>query len=287
MRSPAELATGLGPLHPAASCRLPVSGLAVDIRHPTGREDMLLLETAAGSAESAVMLAQRLGRTADGGSVAWQALPITDLDAFVLSLRQALISDWLTADVRCRAANCGSRIEISFSISAYLDHHQPKRGGYSRRGWSLSPKGDELGWFRMTPGAAETVPELHFRLPAVGDELAVADSADGEEQLARRCIRPGDVPRRLRRIVEAAMEAMAPPLAGDLEGVCPECGSRVMLYFDPRQFCLQELRNRAAFVYEDIDVLARRYCWSERAILAMPNSRRTSYAELARQNRNA
>jgi hypothetical protein len=285
MRAPADLATGLGPLDAVASCRLPVSGLAVDIGHPTGREEMLLLETWAGAAETAVILAQRLGRAADGGSVPWHALPVTDLDAFVLRLRQALIGDRLSADVRCRAPGCRSRIEISFCIGAYLDLHRPK--GYSRRGWSLSPKGDEPGWFRLTPGVAETVPELHFRLPTVGDELAAADMADGEEELAHRCIRPGDVPRRLRRVIEAVMEAMAPPLAGDLEGVCPECGARVMLYFDPRHFCLQELRNRAAFVYEDIDVLAQRYCWSERAILAMPNTRRASYAELARQNRKA
>lgn len=278
--------------HPtaAASRRLPVSRLAVEIRYPTGREEMLLLEGPAGSAEVALALAQRLGRAADGAPIAWHKLPVTDLDAFLLYLRQALIGDRLTADVLCRAPDCGSRIEISFSIGAYLDHHRPRGNSNPRRGWALAASNEEPGWFRLTPKptlAGSPSPELRFRLPTIGDELAVANVPDGEQELARRCIRPDDLPPRMRRIIEAAMEAMAPPLSGDLEGICPDCGARVTVYFDPRQFCLQELRNRAAFVYDDIDILAQRYCWSEHAILAMPNTRRASYAELARQNRNA
>jgi len=274
----------------AASCRLPVSGLSVEIHHPTGREEMLLLEGPAGSAEVALKWAQRLGRAADGSPISWRELPVTDLDAFLMHTRKTLIGDRLTADVRCQASDCGSRIEISFSIAAYLDHHQPKGGGYPRRGWALAASNEEPGWFRLTPrsvAAAPALPELRFRLPTVGDELAAALMPDGEQELARRCIRPEDLPPRTRRIVEAAMEAMAPPLSGELQGICPDCDAVVTVYFDPRQFCLQELRNRAAFVYEDIDILAQRYCWSERAILAMPNTRRASYAELARQNRNA
>jgi hypothetical protein len=57
----------------------------------------------------------------------------------------------------------------------------------------------------------------------------------------------------------------------------------VTVHFDPRRFCLRELRDRARFVYDDVDVLARRYHWSERAILTLPAARRASYAELARQ----
>ncbi|HZK82003.1 MAG TPA: hypothetical protein VFC46_13070, partial [Humisphaera sp.] len=79
------------------------------------------------------------------------------------------------------------------------------------------------------------------------------------------------------------MEAMAPSLSHDLQGVCPECGAEVTVYFDARKYCLRELRDRAAFVYQDIDVLARRYHWAESDILAMPRKRRMNYAEFARQ----
>jgi len=287
MYSPADVELGSHPTA-AASCRLPVSGLFMEIRHPTGHEEMLLLERPAQSAEVAVALAQRLGRTADGAAIAWLELSVTDLDAFLLYIRQALIGDRLTADVWCRAPDCGSRIEISFSVAAYLQRYQPTRSGKPRRGWIVATSHEEPGWFRLTPKpnpARSRSLELRFRLPTIGDALAATNLSDGEQELARRCIRPENLPLRTRRIIEAAMEAMAPPLSGDLEGICPDCGARVTVYFDPRQFCLQEFRNRAAFVYEDIDTLAQRYCWSEHAILAMPNTRRSSYAELARQKR--
>ena len=87
----------------------------------------------------------------------------------------------------------------------------------------------------------------------------------------------------LRRRAEKAMEAMAPSLSGDLLGTCPDCWAGVTVYFEARQFCLCELRERAAFIYQDIDLLARRYHWLEADILAMPYARRTNYAELARQ----
>ena len=274
----------------AASCRLPISGLVVDIRHPTGREEMLLLEAPTSSTEVALALARRLGRAADGSTIAWGELPVADLDVFILRTRQALIGDRIRGNVQCPAPDCGNLIDITFSIRAYLDYHQPRNGGKRGRSWSLAVNNEEPGWYRVTPrcppGVSDKV-ELQFRLPTVGDQLAAAQSPDGEQELARRCIRPDDLPRRLRRLAETAMEAMAPSLSDDVGGVCPECGAPVAVFFNARQFCLQELRSRAAFVYEDVDILAQRYSWSERAILAMPNSRRASYAELARQPRNA
>ncbi len=45
------------------------------------------------------------------------------------------------------------------------------------------------------------------------------------------------------------------------------------LYFDARWFCLRELRQRATFIYQDVDILARRYHWSETEILALPADR--------------
>jgi len=79
------------------------------------------------------------------------------------------------------------------------------------------------------------------------------------------------------------METVAPSVSGGLHGTCTGCGVEVVVYFDTRQFCLRELRDRAAFIYQDIDLLARRYHWSETDILTMPHVRRTNYAELARQ----
>ena len=46
---------------------------------------------------------------------------------------------------------------------------------------------------------------------------------------------------------------LAPALAGPLQGHCPDCGAAVDGPFDPRRYCLRELRDRARFVYDDVD----------------------------------
>jgi hypothetical protein len=261
--------------------RLPVSGLAIHIRHPTGEEDVLLAQAGGDDAALALALAERLASTSDGATVDFRALSVTDLDAFVLRLRQTLMGNRIRADVTCRAPDCGKPLDVSFDIDAYLAHQLP--AGRAPR--DVTPSADEAGWYvlgRRMAADGDRI-EVTFRLPSPGDELAVVGGGDAAEVLARRLMRPAELTRRVRRRVEAAMEALAPSLCGDLEGVCPECGARTPIRFDPRRFCLQELRDRASFIYEDVDLLAERYHWSESAILALPNARRASYCDAARR----
>jgi hypothetical protein len=251
---------------------------------------MLLLEAASNDARLALLLAECLARAADGTLVEWRSLSVTDLDVFILRLRQHLIGDRIRADVKCHAPNCGKRIDVDFSIDAYLDHHLAEVSKPRLRGWPVNPADDKPGWFCLAPRPPRkcdlpVASQVRFRLPTVGDLLALGWRSDADAELARCCIHPAHLPIRLRRVVEAGMEALAPCLSGDLEGVCPECGAHVPIYFDAKQYCLQELRDRASFIYEDIDLLAQRYHWSEDAILAMPQSRRANYAEWARQSR--
>jgi hypothetical protein len=138
------------------------------------------------------------------------------------------------------------------------------------------------GWFRLTRRGGDQMP-IEFRLPTAADEQAVSGRPDGAHELARRCLRPAEVPARLRRTADTAMEALAPILSGELAGRCPECGSAVRVHFDARGYCLRELRARAAGLFSEVDVLAERYHWSEQAIMAMPSARRARYAELARE----
>jgi hypothetical protein len=291
--------------------RLPVSGRVVALRPLCGDDELLLLEgagTPSGDAAVALALAGRLSRDVAGAPVDWGSLSVTDLDALVLHLRQALLGDRIRADLACPARGCGRRIDVSFSIADFLAHHAPRKGGARKGGWALEPA-EEPGWFCLaraaektgTPGAepapagrgvralgsSASGPEcgpVRFRLPTAADQLAVTGDPAAEDAMARRCLRPAEIPARLRRRVEAVMEAMAPSLSSEVQGSCPECGAVVTLHFDARWFCLRELRDRAAFVYQDIDLLARRYHWSESEILAMPNVRRVAYAELARQD---
>lgn len=99
--------------------------------------------------------------------------------------------------------------------------------------------------------------------------------------LAGRCVRPTNLPARIRRRAEAVIERLAPCLSCEMRGTCPNCGAPVSTYFDARGFCLKEFRNRATFIYQDIDALARHYHWSEPETLRLPHARRSAYAELA------
>ena len=259
--------------------RLPVSGREVRLRHPTGAEDLLLLEAAGGASGDATLALTLAGRLSADHSVDWASACVTDLDSLILRLRQALLGDQIRADMICTSAGCGRRIDIDFGVEQFLAHHRPRTNALRRRHESCVPA-EEPGWFCLTRGEER----VHFRLPTVADQLLATSHAEPADELARRCLRPPEVAARLRRRAEAAMEALAPSLAADLAGMCPECGAAVTLFFDARWFCLRELRQQAAFIYQDVNVLARRYHWSETEILAMPQARRAAYAELARSS---
>ena len=259
------------------SLRLPVSGEDVVLRHPAGSEDFLLVEAGACDTRLALALASRVACPASPASPAsprgetsdWSHLPIADLDTLLLRLRQMLLGDNIRTDVLCSAEGCGSRIDVGFTISDYLAHHA-----------STVPPGvaasDEAGVFELV-GAG-----VSFRVPTAGDQVAIAHDPDPEAELLRRCVRPSSLPPETRARVEEAMESIAPNLQSDLEGVCPECGTLVRAPFDPQRWVLRELRGQAAWVYEEVHLLARRYRWSERDILALPASRRARYVDLLR-----
>ena len=78
------------------------------------------------------------------------------------------------------------------------------------------------------------------------------------------------------------MEAIAPLSVRLLQGDCPACGAAVTAHFDIRRFCLRELRDQAIFIYDDIDLLAGNYHWSEGAILSLGADRRARYASRVR-----
>ena len=128
--------------------RLPVSDHVVALRHPTGVEDLLLLEARGDDTELALALAGHLLRPTGGATFDWRQLTASDLEALILRLRQAVIGDRVRADVACQSTGCGRRIDISFSINDYLAHRKPAKPG-ARSAWSVEPD-EEPGWFRLT-----------------------------------------------------------------------------------------------------------------------------------------
>lgn len=252
--------------------RLPVSQMDLILRHPTGAEDVLLAEAGTLNIRTALLLLGAIGRDGEGGPVAWSSLPVSDLDAALLRLRQFLAGDWIKTTARCTQEACGSRIDLSFRISEFLEHQQPEL----RR--DIEPAG-HAGWFRLKGAEGE------FRLPSCGDVAAVSANPGGYRELVQRCVKPEGMEEAARLRLEEAMEAMAPSLYTELEGECPECGQAVSVPFDPQVYVLRELRSRAMSIYEEIDLLAARYHWTEQEILAMPRVRRSRYAELSAERR--
>jgi hypothetical protein len=248
--------------------RLPVAGTEVVLRPPVGSEEILVLEAGPPGLALALAMLGRLAHDGEGKPLDPASLAIGDVDVLLLRLRQQLVGDIVSAEEICTAPGCHARVDITFSIEAYLDHHRP-----------AMPPGvlpaDERDWFRL---AGE---DVEFRVPRAADQLAIARAADPEQELLRRSLRPTQVTPELRERVEEAMECMAPTLWSDLEGVCPACGAVVEARFDPLQYTLLELRDRAAFVYEEVCTIAHHCHWSEAEILALPATRRSRYADVA------
>jgi hypothetical protein len=265
---------------PVARFILPVSGEAVALSQPTGAEDLLLTEYRIEDPALPLALSQRLGRA--DPAVDWADLPVPDIDTLIVRLRQAIIGDRVVAEVDCGSPSCGQRVDLSFGIDAWLAHRRPRPGHVRRRDWRVERAADAPGWYVIH---VRDVAEVRFRLPTLADQIAIDEQPDAAAALVARCICPGGLPTRPRARVEAAMEALAPSLTGPLQGYCPHCAAPIAAQFEARLYCLQELRDRARFVYDDIDALAERYHWSERAILRLPHARRTSYIERSRQAR--
>jgi hypothetical protein len=252
--------------------RLPVSGIDVHLRPPAGREELLLLEASAFEMALAIALLENLASRAGGTGLDWAALPVTDIDAALLSIRRAGFGDLVRADLVCPAPGCGKRIDVNFSIAEFLAHHAPRRV----RG--VEPAGAENpGWLRLADTSAM------FRLPTCADIVAAQIERRPERELLSRCIRPAVLRAPVLRRVLRAIEAMAPSLSGELEAECAECGAAVEIYFDARSFALRELQGQATFIYGDTHLLAHHYHWSEADILALPRDRRIHYAEMLSQ----
>ena len=268
--------------------RLPAGGQVVRVNALRGSDELLLAEATTCDTILAMKLAERLTCDVHGARLDWGALPVTDLDAFIIFLRRRIIGNLIRADVACQAKDCGQRIDVVFRLDKFIDYHAPSFQSKSCRGWTVELD-HEPGWLRLAPleeSADAPAKTISFRLPTPVDQIAVNGRPDAEAELARRCLEPLNAPLKSRRKAEAVMEAMAPCLSCDVTAVCPECETTMMLCFEARRFCLSELCDRALSIYADVDVLARAYHWSESKILSLPRSRRAAYVNLAMQARS-
>lgn len=251
--------------------RTPIAGVAYRWREASGDDDVLLRERGPGLA-TAIALAGRRALGEAGEPLDAGALPVGDVDAIVVELRRAVLGDQLIAEGRCGA--CEARIDIAFSLAAYMEHRRPRPSRAAGRA--------EPPWWRLHRYA------LTFRAPTATEvlETAADGGADPAAALADRCMR-GELSARARRAAERALAVVAPTLRSEVTGTCPECEADVPLDVDARELCLAELRFLGGAVLEDVHLLASEYHWGESEILQLPSSRRAAYAEYVRAGRGA
>jgi hypothetical protein len=243
--------------------RLPISGVLAQWRPATGTDDIALADSRPGLA-GALCYVERVTSLPDGAPLAAGTLPVGDLDLLVVARRREVRGDTMVAEGQCE--QCGSAVDVQFSLAAYADHHRPRT---SRR-----VTGDaEPGWHLLRSH------EISFRVPVVADVLEAAGAPDPRAALLTRCVRQ-PLTARSARAVEQAMETLAPTLRADVAGTCPECAAAVLLDVNARELCMAELRFLAGSVYDDINLIASVYRWSQHAILELPSARRRRYADL-------
>jgi hypothetical protein len=244
---------------------LPADAPAIDVREPTGDDELFLLETRLAPAAALVALAGRVATVA-GRPPDWEQVAAAQLGAVALGIRRAWIGDRILSEGRCPEPGCAERVDVSFSSATYLAHLRPRR-----------PRnvcaGDD-GWYRLTASP------VRFRIPSVADLMAAGESAEPAAVLASRCLEPPELPARVARTVNRALGALAPSLEGLVGGQCPTCGAQVALRFDPLSYTIAELRDTFAGIYRETHALASAYGWPEEAILRQPRSRRQCYAAM-------
>src|SRR5579875_1116465 len=107
--------------------RLPISGMQVAFRQPTGWEDLLLQETAFAGAAWWLTLVERVVEAANGGKPDWKELTVYELDTLLLLLRQKMVGDLILSSTICDKPPCGARVDISFRIGEYLASQSRER----------------------------------------------------------------------------------------------------------------------------------------------------------------
>lgn len=123
---------------------------------------------------------------------------------------------------------------------------------------------------------------IEYRLPTSLDLAAIArcDSIEAAHQrLRERCIRGADAVGIAAAVREIARRAE--PASLDVALECPSCGHAWTVDFDIAVFFWDEVSRLARRLLRDVDAMARRYGWSEHDILAMSDTRRRHYLELA------
>lgn len=202
--------------------------------------------------------------------------PRQELAAISVERRDILLLDW-----RCRlfgpvlvgytaCSGCGCGVDVSLTAA---DLEEP-----------------EEHFVVEVAGLSHAV-----RLPTSLDLLAIAGCENIEAArrvLIRRCLQDSSADGENQAVpdvdgeavavaAEAELDRRAEVSAGMVELCCPDCGRGWTAELDVAAFAWREIEILAGRLLREVDVLARRYGWSEQEILGLSPGRRRFYLELA------
>lgn len=196
-------------------------------------------------------------------------LPLGRCSELLLALREATFGPELAAVLDCPA--CSEPLELALSTRELLS--------------AAAPDAPQLGLLRIDEL------ELAIRPPNANDLMAVAGQPNAAQLLAQRCVislRDGERELPVDALPSSAVAEIArriqaeDPLADtSVEVRCAACGESREVSLDIAAFVWIEIERAAGQLLVEIDELASRYGWSERAILALGPVRRRAYLELA------
>jgi hypothetical protein len=135
--------------------------------------------------------------------------------------------------------------------------------------------------------------EVRCRLADSRDLAAIVrcdEEVEGRAVLLRRCVvearwngrgwTSGELPANVLEALSKRLEAADPLAVIQLQSTCPECGHTNTAILDPGAVVWSEVRSEADRLLYEVDVLARRYGWTEEEILNLGPRRRRAYLEL-------
>jgi hypothetical protein len=242
------------------------AGMSIALAAPAGEQDVLLSEAPVLDTQLALRLLSSLAQ----GAPDLEELTPGAFEVLLMTLRRRTFGDRVIAEGKCPAAECRATIDVSFSAAELVAERRPAR----QNGMKLAAK---RGWYSLS-GAT-------FRPLSMADRAAAARADDPEGELIRRSVRPAKLEPAVLNRIERAIARLDPLVSREISGDCPECGGPVRMYFDVQSFVLEELRQQAALVFDDVHLLASQYHWSEERILALPRARRRRYVERIREER--
>ncbi|HUR63692.1 MAG TPA: hypothetical protein VM241_04340 [Candidatus Thermoplasmatota archaeon] len=216
----------------------------------------------------------RVGPAPDPDPVATaRALSVGEREALALQVRRLSYGERMQAVLSCPA--CRERLDLELAASDLL-----------------LPVPAEPAPAREEAVAADgALHKVRLRPPTGADQedaaqAARADIGAATDLLLRRCAdgvaawTPA-----LRTAVAQRLAELDPQAEMRVAMRCPACAAEFSALLDAGAFLLQEVRERAAQLHREVHLLASRYHWSERDILALPPRRRSTYLALLAEGR--